>query len=233
MKVVDTQGNEYLPLDTTQSGFGLDFGERDPARRRRAAAGLAGVVRPDVRRAGPVPREARSPRPTTSRSSSRSRSRARRSPPPSRSTSERPASLLLEVARERDSRATAPIRIMRHADHRQPAARASREPSGDQPRQHRERRARRRPPSTSVWPMPPRAASTAPTTASTRPTIARPNGSKTTSSAPSAGDQHARAREPDRAGLTPGTPSQERPSSPRGPVYSDARAGRCAFVDRP
>ena len=26
MKVVDTQGNEYLPLDTVQSGFGLDFG---------------------------------------------------------------------------------------------------------------------------------------------------------------------------------------------------------------
>jgi hypothetical protein len=25
MKVVDTQGNEYLPLDTVQSGFGLDF----------------------------------------------------------------------------------------------------------------------------------------------------------------------------------------------------------------
>jgi hypothetical protein len=27
MKVVDTQGNEYLPLDATQSGFGLDFAE--------------------------------------------------------------------------------------------------------------------------------------------------------------------------------------------------------------
>jgi hypothetical protein len=27
MKVVDTQGNEYLPLDATQSGFGLDFGK--------------------------------------------------------------------------------------------------------------------------------------------------------------------------------------------------------------
>ena len=26
MKVIDTQGNEYLPLDTVQSGFGLDFG---------------------------------------------------------------------------------------------------------------------------------------------------------------------------------------------------------------
>lgn len=26
MKVVDTLGNEYLPLDATQSGFGLDFG---------------------------------------------------------------------------------------------------------------------------------------------------------------------------------------------------------------
>lgn len=26
MKVVDTIGNEYLPLDATQSGFGLDFG---------------------------------------------------------------------------------------------------------------------------------------------------------------------------------------------------------------
>ncbi len=26
MKVVDTQDNEYLPLDTVQSGFGLDFG---------------------------------------------------------------------------------------------------------------------------------------------------------------------------------------------------------------
>jgi hypothetical protein len=30
MKVVDTQGNEYLPLDTIQSGFGLDFGEVIP-----------------------------------------------------------------------------------------------------------------------------------------------------------------------------------------------------------
>jgi hypothetical protein len=30
LKVVDTQGNEYLPLDTTQSGFGLDFGEAIP-----------------------------------------------------------------------------------------------------------------------------------------------------------------------------------------------------------
>ncbi|MGH2980363.1 MAG: hypothetical protein ACRDLQ_12120 [Solirubrobacterales bacterium] len=29
--VVDTTGNEYLPLDTTQSGFGLDFGEEIPA----------------------------------------------------------------------------------------------------------------------------------------------------------------------------------------------------------
>jgi hypothetical protein len=27
MKLVDTTGDEYLPLDTTQSGFGLDFGE--------------------------------------------------------------------------------------------------------------------------------------------------------------------------------------------------------------
>ena len=27
MKVVDTEGNEYLPLDASQSGFGLDFGE--------------------------------------------------------------------------------------------------------------------------------------------------------------------------------------------------------------
>lgn len=30
IKVVDTLGNEYLPLDTTQSGFGLDFGEEIP-----------------------------------------------------------------------------------------------------------------------------------------------------------------------------------------------------------
>ena len=30
MKVVDTQGNEYMPLDTVQSGFGLDFGEPIP-----------------------------------------------------------------------------------------------------------------------------------------------------------------------------------------------------------
>jgi hypothetical protein len=30
MKVVDTQGNEYLPLDTGQSGFGLDFGAAIP-----------------------------------------------------------------------------------------------------------------------------------------------------------------------------------------------------------
>jgi hypothetical protein len=26
MKIVDTVGNEYLPLDATQSGFALDFG---------------------------------------------------------------------------------------------------------------------------------------------------------------------------------------------------------------
>jgi hypothetical protein len=31
MKVVDTQGNEYLPLDTVQSSFGLDFGTAIPA----------------------------------------------------------------------------------------------------------------------------------------------------------------------------------------------------------
>lgn len=30
IKLVDTTGNEYLPLDTTQSGFGLDFGEEIP-----------------------------------------------------------------------------------------------------------------------------------------------------------------------------------------------------------
>jgi hypothetical protein len=30
IKVVDTQGNEYLPLDTTQSGFGLDLGQAIP-----------------------------------------------------------------------------------------------------------------------------------------------------------------------------------------------------------
>jgi hypothetical protein len=30
IKLVDTTGNEYLPLDTTQSGFGLDFGEEVP-----------------------------------------------------------------------------------------------------------------------------------------------------------------------------------------------------------
>jgi hypothetical protein len=30
MRVVDTEGNEYLPLDATQSGFGLDFGEQIP-----------------------------------------------------------------------------------------------------------------------------------------------------------------------------------------------------------
>jgi hypothetical protein len=28
MKLVDTVGNQYLPLDSTQSGFGLDFGAR-------------------------------------------------------------------------------------------------------------------------------------------------------------------------------------------------------------
>jgi hypothetical protein len=30
IKVVDTVGNEYLPLDTTQSGFGLDLGQPIP-----------------------------------------------------------------------------------------------------------------------------------------------------------------------------------------------------------
>jgi hypothetical protein len=31
MKVIDTQDNEYLPVDTGQSGFGLDFGDEIPA----------------------------------------------------------------------------------------------------------------------------------------------------------------------------------------------------------
>jgi hypothetical protein len=31
MKVVDTQGNQYLPLGTQQSSFGLDFGHPIPA----------------------------------------------------------------------------------------------------------------------------------------------------------------------------------------------------------
>ena len=31
MKVIDTQDNEYLPIDTTQSGFGLDFGNAIPS----------------------------------------------------------------------------------------------------------------------------------------------------------------------------------------------------------
>lgn len=30
MRVVDTEGNQYLPLDATQSGFGLDFGSQIP-----------------------------------------------------------------------------------------------------------------------------------------------------------------------------------------------------------
>jgi hypothetical protein len=30
LKVVDSEGSEYLPLDATQSGFGLDFGEPIP-----------------------------------------------------------------------------------------------------------------------------------------------------------------------------------------------------------
>jgi hypothetical protein len=30
IKLVDTVGNEYLPLDTTQSGFGLDLGQEIP-----------------------------------------------------------------------------------------------------------------------------------------------------------------------------------------------------------
>jgi hypothetical protein len=30
MKVVDTLGNQYLPLDATQSGFGLEFGKPIP-----------------------------------------------------------------------------------------------------------------------------------------------------------------------------------------------------------
>jgi hypothetical protein len=28
LKIVDTEGNQYLPLDSSQSGFGLDFGEK-------------------------------------------------------------------------------------------------------------------------------------------------------------------------------------------------------------
>jgi len=30
MRVVDTEGNQYLPLDAAQTGFGLDFGEPIP-----------------------------------------------------------------------------------------------------------------------------------------------------------------------------------------------------------
>jgi hypothetical protein len=30
MRVVDTEGNQYLPLDATQSGFGLDLGSQIP-----------------------------------------------------------------------------------------------------------------------------------------------------------------------------------------------------------
>jgi hypothetical protein len=30
MRVVDTEGNQYLPLDASQTGFGLDFGEAIP-----------------------------------------------------------------------------------------------------------------------------------------------------------------------------------------------------------
>jgi hypothetical protein len=30
MKVIDSEGNEYLPLDTSQSGFGLEFAEAIP-----------------------------------------------------------------------------------------------------------------------------------------------------------------------------------------------------------
>jgi hypothetical protein len=48
MKVVDTQGNEYLPLGTPQSSFGLDFGhpiapgEKAPPPDSPAAAGPEG-----------------------------------------------------------------------------------------------------------------------------------------------------------------------------------------------
>ena len=38
MKVIDSDGNEYLPLDATQSGFGLDFAEEIPPKDEAPAA---------------------------------------------------------------------------------------------------------------------------------------------------------------------------------------------------
>jgi hypothetical protein len=46
LKVVDTQDNEYLPLDTTQSGFGLDFGEAIPPNRVAPAPGSPAAFSP-------------------------------------------------------------------------------------------------------------------------------------------------------------------------------------------
>ena len=57
MKIIDTQGNEYLPLDTAQSGFGLDFGTRSrPAATRRRRTRRRHSAR--RRGAGAVPRQA-------------------------------------------------------------------------------------------------------------------------------------------------------------------------------
>jgi hypothetical protein len=50
MKVVDSEGNEYLPLDATQSGFGLEFaepippGDRAPPPNSPAAEGPNGAA---------------------------------------------------------------------------------------------------------------------------------------------------------------------------------------------
>ena len=190
MKVIDTQGNEYLPLDTGQSGFGLDFGSADPSRRRGAAAELAGVVQPDLGGAGPVPRAAgvRDRQPAAgagdpgrgrggalpdharrlTRPTIRIRASEIRTIPPGRSRA--------------GSRATRP-RVCRPPRSRQASRRASRSPRRATATGRRGSR-RARAAQYQRWPRPPRAAISAPTAVSTRPAIAGPNGLKITISAP-------------------------------------------------
>ena len=135
MKVVDTAGNEYLPLDTTQSGFGLDFGEPIPPDGRRAAARLAGSVRPDLRCAAPVPAQGGvGDGQPPARAADPSRGRGGALQHRARHLAGRPySSRSLASGKPSD----APIRIMRHP------ITASQPPErlcalGDQARQHRD-----------------------------------------------------------------------------------------------
>ena len=196
MKVVDTQGNEYLPLDATQSGFGLDFGEPIPpgetrrrqTRRRSPGPTDGALVLFTVKQESAtenLPLELEIP--TGGRSSSRSSS-----------TSSCPAALVAVASdriaergadQDRDQRAITASQPPSVSGSRRSAARERRTiaPPGD--RQYQ------------PWPRPPRAASTAPPTASTSPTTPRPKGRRRPARAPREAIKQPGLGEPQRAGI--------------------------------